>query len=194
MPAVKRIGIFGGSFNPVHLGHLLIAHAAKDALQLDEIIFVPCHQSADRKKLLPAKVRLRMLRATLKGVRGFSVNDVELRRGGVSRSIDTLIHLKAAKKKESRFFLLIGEDQARKFPTWKEPEKLSKLSKVCVIKRPGFRKSGLIHKKFHFRTLNIPQYEISSTEIRRRCTKNLPMGFFINSEVLSILKAYRDTL
>ena len=188
---MKRIGIFGGSFNPVHHGHLLLARAVREELGLDEILFVPCNESANRKKLLPATIRLRMLRAALGGLRGFSASDIEIKRGGLSRSIDTLRALKLAGKKSSKFFLLIGEDQAQEFPRWKEALELSRLSQVCVMARPGFLKNLVIHKKYHFKTVIVPQYEISSTEIRRRAKKNLPIEWLVPPKVLSILQSCR---
>ena len=187
----KRIGIFGGSFNPVHNGHLLLARAAKEALGLDEIVFVPCNQSAYRKKLLPAAVRLKMLRAALRGVKGYSVSDVEIKMGGVSRTVDTV---RALAGRGERLFLLIGEDQVAEFPRWKEAGELARMAKVCVMARPGFKKLPLIHNKFHFRTLRVSQYEISSTEIRVRVKKNLPMDGLVPPKVLSILKSCRKII
>ena len=181
----KRVGIFGGSFNPVHNAHLALAAAAKKALRLDELLLVPCNRSAYRKKLMPARLRLRMLRAAVKGKRGLKVSDVEIRMGGVSRSIDTALALRRRYPEGTKFFLLIGEDQAREFPKWKEAEKLSGLLQVCVMARPGFRKAALIHQKFHFRTVKVSQYEISSTEIRHRLAKKLPLDGLVPKNILS---------
>ena len=74
---LKRIGVFGGSFSPVHHGHLLVARAAFERLKLDELIFIPCGRSAYKKKIMPATLRLKMLRSALRGVKGFKVSDVE---------------------------------------------------------------------------------------------------------------------
>ena len=188
---MKRIGIFGGSFNPVHHGHLLLARAAFEALRLDEMLFVPCHDSADGKKLLPAAKRLAMLKAALRGVKNFSVSEVDLKRGGVSRSVDTVRELGAAAGKGAKFFLLIGADQASQFPRWKDAELLAMQAQICVLARPGHSSSISIHKKYRFKTLNVPQYEISSSEIRTRLKKNLPLNWFLPSSALSILKRCR---
>jgi nicotinate-nucleotide adenylyltransferase len=191
---MKRIGIFGGSFNPVHHAHLLVARAAKEALKLDELLLVPCNESAYGKKLMPAKARLAMLRLAVKGVPGFKVSDVELRLGGVSRSIDTLRALMAKEKAGAKWTLLIGQDQVAKFPSWKEAKRLSELAQVCVMARPGFKKSALIPRKFHFSTVVVPQYEISSTQIRQRLKKNLPIDWFVPGKILSFLKSNRSII
>ena len=188
---MKRIGIFGGSFNPVHHGHLLLARGAFEVLKLDELVFVPCHDSADGKKLLPAARRLAMLKAALRGVKNFSVSDVDVKRGGISRSVDTLRELAAAEGKGAKFFLLIGGDQASQFSRWKEAEALARLAQICVLARSGHAPDIFIHKKYRFKTLNVPQYEISSSEIRSRLKKNLPLNWFLPSSALSIFKRCR---
>jgi nicotinate-nucleotide adenylyltransferase len=191
-PVKRRVGIFGGAFNPVHLGHLLVARAAKEALGLDELLFVPCNRSAYGKKLLPAKARLRMLEAALKGQAGLGVSDTEIRRGGISRSIDTLLELRRKQGAGTDFFLLIGEDQVSQFPSWKDAQQLSKLSQICVMARPGFKKSDLIHKKFHFRTVRVPQYEISSSDIRRRRSRKMALSWLVPESVLEIYTQVRS--
>lgn len=191
---MKRIGIFGGSFNPVHLGHILAARAAKKKLGLDQIIFVPCCQSADRKKLMPANLRLKILKAAVKNIPGFLVSDLEIKRGGISRSIDTIRHFKNQVGDTRKIIMIIGEDQAAQFFTWKEALSISKLSKVCVMSRPGFRKDPLIHRKFHFKTVKIPQYEISSSFLRSQIKKYLPFSSLLALKNLSILKEIRNSI
>jgi nicotinate-nucleotide adenylyltransferase len=185
---MKRVGIFGGSFNPVHHAHVMVARAAQEALGLDEVVFVPCARSAHGKKLMPAALRLRMLRAALRGMVGFRLSDVEIKRGGMSRSIDTLEAFTQESAPGTKFFLLIGQDQVAQFSSWKDADRLSQLSKICVMTRPGYRKNKVTHKKFHMRVINVPQYEISSTLIRLRLKKNLPVDGMASSSVLKILK------
>jgi nicotinate-nucleotide adenylyltransferase len=186
---MERIGIFGGSFNPVHHGHLLAARAAREALGLDRLFFVPCNASAYGKPLLEGRLRLAMLRAALKAEKGFEASDLELKRPGVSRSIDTLRCFKKSYGRGARFYLLIGQDQVAEFPAWKEAEALSKLAQVCVLARPLNTKHTKILKKFGLRELEIPQYEISSTEIRKRLKKNLSVAWLLPPQVLKVLMA-----
>jgi nicotinate-nucleotide adenylyltransferase len=183
----KRIGIFGGSFNPVHHGHLLVARAAAEALRLDELRFVPCFRSAHGKKLMPAGLRLKMLKAVLRGVPGFVVDDCEIRRGGISRSVDTLRELRRRLGPQARFFFLIGQDQVLEFPKWKEADGIGQLARISVLTRPGYRKNTLIHKKYRFLTVDVPQYEISSSEIRSRLKKKLSIDWLLPEAALSFL-------
>lgn len=178
----------------MHNGHLLLAMQALEALKLDELIFIPCAESADRKKLLPSALRLKILKAAIRGIKKFRVSSIEIKKGGVSRSIDTVESLKDASPRGSRFYLLIGEDQAQRFPGWKDAGRLSKLAKVCVMARPGFRKLPLIHKKFHFRAVEVSRYEISSSQIRNRIQKKLPLNHLLPDSALSILKSRRSNL
>lgn len=191
---MQRIGIFGGSFNPVHRAHLKLAAEARKKLRLDTVLFVPCMRSAYGKKLLPAKARLHMLKLALKGKRGFEASDVEIKMGGVSRSIDTLKKLMAQYGEGAKFFLLIGADQAVEFPKWKSAERLSRLSQVCVMARPGFRKDPLAHKKFHFRTVKVSQYEISSTEIRHLLKKKVSVSHLVSPKILKFLQSNRTQI
>jgi nicotinate-nucleotide adenylyltransferase len=189
---MRRIGIFGGAFNPVHHAHLLVARAAQEALGLDEIVFVPCNRSAYSKKLFPAQARLRMLQASLRGTQGFWASDLEIRRGGISRSIDTVKELKRRMGPGHQFFLLIGADQVPKFPFWKDALQLSKLSKICVMARPGYQTVPLIHKKFGLKIVNVPQYEISSTKIRDRLKRRLSLKWLVPEIILPILRSLRS--
>jgi nicotinate-nucleotide adenylyltransferase len=182
----EKVGVFGGSFSPLHLGHLLVAREAQERLGLDEILFMPCARSANNKNLLPSALRLRLLRAALRGQKKFRLDARELKRGGVSRSIDSLRELKAERPKD-KFFLLIGQDQASDFPRWKEAEELARLCQVVVLGRPGYAKNADIHRKYHFETVKVSQYEISSTQIRARLKKNLSIEWFVPQQLLRFL-------
>jgi nicotinate-nucleotide adenylyltransferase len=186
---MKRVGIFGGSFSPVHYGHLLAAAAAKEQLRLHEVLFVPCAESADQKKLLPASVRLAMLRAAIKGSSGYRVSEIELKRGGVSRSIETVQALMEGASRTDKFFLLIGADQALSFGSWKEPKKLSKLAKVVFFRRPGFTENPYNLKRFKFKIIPISPFEISSTVLRT--ADLLDIRTFMPLGALRIFKRYR---
>lgn len=181
---MKRIALFGGSFNPVHHGHLLAAREAFERLKLDELIFVPCGQSAYGKKLLPGPLRLKLLKGSVKGIKGYTVSDLELKTKGVSRSIDTL---RALSVPGARYYLLIGADQVAEFPKWKEAFELSKLAKICVLARPGVWKRTGIQRKFRMRSLKIAQVGISSSEIRLRLSRKLSIDWLVPACVLNQL-------
>lgn len=184
---MKRLGIFGGSFNPPHYGHLLAAQAAKEKLGLDELVVVPCRESADGKRLLPGLRRLGMLRAALRGLPGFSVDDLELKRPGVSRSIDTVREFEKRLGNGTKLFLIIGEDQAQRFPRWHEALELSRRAQVCVLARPPYRISAALKRRYGFRYLAIPKIEISSALIWERKRLGLPLRWLAPEVVLKAL-------
>jgi nicotinate-nucleotide adenylyltransferase len=190
--ALRELGLFGGSFDPVHVGHLLTARDAFERLKLDALWFIPCAASADGKALAPAALRLRWLKLAVKGQPGFKVWDGEIERGGVSRSIDTLRALRAQLGPGPRFSLLIGQDQLAQLHRWKEAEQIPKLARVMVLGRPGPR--AKIRFKGAWRQISTRQIEVSSTEIRSRIAAGLgvsgmlPAGLARNS---GLLRCYR---
>jgi nicotinate-nucleotide adenylyltransferase len=171
--ALKRLGLFGGSFDPIHHGHLILARCAQEQLKLDELWFIPSAQSADGKRLSPAELRLKWLKAALRPERGFHVWTGELERGGVSRSIDTVRDLRAQLGDAVQFFWLLGEDQARRVPQWKEPVALAKEVTFGVFARPGNGRRKRLLKGLI--PLSAPLLDISSSEIRRRAKEKRPL-------------------
>lgn len=167
MKALRSLGIFGGSFNPVHTGHVLLARHAREALKLDGLWLVPCARSADGKELAPDALRLRWLKAALRGEEGLRASDIELKRGGISRTIDTLRALRASLGPDVAFTLLMGQDQASRFPRWKEAAAIAALARLVVFGRPGLPLKPLA-KPFHATFVSAPLFEISSSEIRLR--------------------------
>ncbi|MCX6894513.1 MAG: nicotinate (nicotinamide) nucleotide adenylyltransferase, partial [Verrucomicrobia bacterium] len=133
-----KLGIYGGSFDPVHLGHLLVAQAAVEELGLNRIFFIPAAQSPFKPEnhAAPAAVRLRMLRLALAGKTDCEVDDQEIRRGGVSYSVDTLRDY-ARRFPGAELCYLIGADNVAKLPEWREPAELARLAAFVAIPRPG---------------------------------------------------------
>jgi nicotinate-nucleotide adenylyltransferase len=165
---MERIGIFGGSFNPVHLGHLLVAQAAIEEMELTRLFFVPASQSPFKPESKPAsgEDRLRWLRLSLAGCAWAEVDDQEIRRGGVSYTIDTL------KDYSRRFagadlFYLIGADQVAQLSKWKDADDLARLATFVVIPRPGQAQAPLPHP-FSGQWLAGLPLAVSSSEIRAR--------------------------
>jgi nicotinate-nucleotide adenylyltransferase len=165
MQALRSLGIFGGSFNPVHSGHVLLARQAREALKLDQVWLLPCSGSADGKALAPGALRLRWLRKALRGEEGLLASDLELKRGGVSRTIDTLRQVRALLGPGTRVTLLLGQDQALRLHRWKEAGQIPSLARIAIFARPGFPQ--LVPKGFKARFLSTGQFQISSSEIRQ---------------------------
>src|SRR5690348_8304362 len=133
-----KLGIFGGSFDPVHLGHLLVAQAAIEELGLDRLFFVPATQSPFKpaNQPAPAAVRLQLLRLAAARKTNYEIDDQEIRRGGVSYTIDTLRDY-AKRCPQAELFYLIGADNAAKLSEWREADELAKLAEFVALPRPG---------------------------------------------------------
>lgn len=184
-----KLGIYGGSFDPVHLGHLLVAQAAIEELGLDRLFFVPTAQSPFKPESKPAPdgIRLQLLRLALAGKSNCEVDDQEIRRGGISYTVDTLRNY-AKRFAEAHLFYLIGADNAAKLNEWRESPELAKLAEFVAIPRPGgttatfplpFR--GIILKGFPF--------GISSSEIRSRLKNGLPIENLVPAAVAEAIQA-----
>jgi nicotinate-nucleotide adenylyltransferase len=172
-----KLGVFGGTFNPPHLGHLIVAENAAEALHLDKVFFIPCamHPLKKSHTLASASARVEMLRLAITGNPRFEISEVELDRGGKSYTVDTLRVLSATYPK-AQLSLLIGIDNLLELHNWKEPEEIFALSQVVAINRPGFNSSD-VHKEYLRRVtfLRVPNIDIASSEIRRRarCGKSI---------------------
>ncbi len=134
-----RIGLFGGSFNPIHLGHLRAAEEDRETLGLDLVYFIPAasppHKPSDG--LAPAEHRLAMVRLGTKGNRHFMVSDAEVRRSGRSYTIDTIHYFLSSTRGHSELFLIMGGDQFAELETWKEAEEITRLANLVVHTRPA---------------------------------------------------------
>jgi nicotinate-nucleotide adenylyltransferase len=174
---LRSLGLLGGSFNPVHSGHVLLARHAREALKLDEVWFIPCAGSADGKALAPGALRLRWIKKALRGEHGLKASAVELKRGGVSRTIDTLRELRAKLGPGVKFTLLLGQDQALRLPQWKDARELPTLARLAVFRRPGV--PGSPPKAFHAVFVPAPLFEISSSEIRSRVRNGKTLNLLV---------------
>ena len=159
-----RIGIFGGTFNPVHVGHLLLADTARDVLALDRVLFVPTSQPPHKraKDLLPGAVRLELLNLAIRDNPAFVASDIELQREGVSYSIDTVRTLHQ-QLPQAKLFLLLGQDMLG--VEWLAWEEITRLCTVAAAGRPGTKPP---RRKAGVKWLSMPQLEISSSDIRAR--------------------------
>ena len=135
---VQRIGLYGGSFDPVHCGHLLVAQAALEELELDRLFFIPAAQSPFKPESAPApsEERCRLLRLALAGRATCEIDLQELERGGTSYTIDTLRNY-AARFAGAELFYLIGADHVPTLPKWRDAAELARLAQFVVIPRPG---------------------------------------------------------
>ena len=141
-----RLGLLGGTFNPIHNGHLAIARQTREALTLDRIVFIPTNDPPHKthQSLAPAKDRYEMVRLAIESDSAFAISDVELRRSGKSYSIDTVKLLQREYGLQTQLYFLIGLDAFLDFPSWREPGVLLTLCSFVVISRPGLSFQALL--------------------------------------------------
>jgi nicotinate-nucleotide adenylyltransferase len=184
---MERIGLFGGSFNPVHLGHLLMAQAALEETPLHRLFFIPAAQSPFKPemKMAPPRERARMLRLALAGRPEFEVDEQELARGGVSFSIDTVRDY-AARFPASQIFYLIGADHVSQLPLWRDSSELAELVEFIVIPRAGGN-SMEAPRPFRSRSLRGFPLGVSSSQIRERVRAGLSIQWLTPEPVREVI-------
>lgn len=183
---MKRIGLFGGTFDPVHVGHLLAAEAAREAAGLEEVWFVPAavppHKPAPAAS---ARQRLDMLEAAVRGVAGFRVEPIELERPGPSYTIDTVTALQT-RWPDRTFFWIVGSDMANDLPHWRNAEQLAARIGFIALERPGetIREEDLpAYLRGRLLRAPMPPIGISSSDIRRRVREGRSIRFLVPEAV-----------
>jgi nicotinate-nucleotide adenylyltransferase len=167
-----KIGIFGGTFNPPHYGHLIVAEFIREEVGLDKIIFIPCsippHKQNNEylSQIASPEHRFEMVKLAITGNKFFEVSDIEINRGGVSYTIDTVNYF-VSNFPEEKFYLLIGADQFAEFHTWRKPDEIVQKVNLIVFNRPGFVIPKTEFSKFAT-FITIPNIEISASTIRKR--------------------------
>lgn len=180
-----RLGVFGGTFDPPHIAHLIVAQDAACALGLDRVQFVPAaappHKPAGSPS--PGEIRLDMVRAAVHDAR-FEVSDLEIRRPGTSFTVDTLRQL-SADQPADELFLLMGADQYREFSSWREPEEIARLARIVVLSRGDVAMSddGPVPHEL----VAVTRIDLSSTDIRRRVKAGLPIRYLVPAPVAAII-------
>mgnify|MGYP003321259920 FL=1 len=181
----KKICLFGGTFDPPHIGHLLVAQTIFEAENFDKIVFIPTFKTPQKNNITDIKDRLAMLRMGVTSNPNFEISDLEIQRGGTSYTIDTIREYKSDQDYDSReLYYLIGSDSLQTFHIWKEPREILDESQVIVALRPGFRPSDIsnwILRKVRF--ANIPRFEISSSTIRLRWQENKTIRYMVTQPV-----------
>jgi len=184
-----RIGIFGGSFDPVHIGHLIVAEAAAEALVLDEVRFVPAWEQPFKggRHHASATDRVSMLRLALQGNPRFVLDLSEVERQGVSYTVDTLTCLKN-RFPHDELFLLVGADAAGDLSSWRDAERLPELATIVVLSRPGVRVKP---QELVTRSMEVPAIDVSATSIRQAIMEGRSIRYQVTAEVHEYLVAHR---
>ncbi|MDP2938785.1 MAG: nicotinate-nucleotide adenylyltransferase [Candidatus Omnitrophota bacterium] len=187
---MTRIGIFGGTFNPIHLGHLIIAQKVLENLDLKRIIFVPCYIPAhkSKKKLVDAQDRFKMVSLAIEGNSRFKVSSWEIKQKATSYTIDTLKHFKNKLGKNALLFFIIGSDSLKELMKWKDVKGILKLVRLVVVNRPGYNFRKLPRG---FIKVSIPGIDISSSLIRKRLSQSKSVDYFLSDKVSEYIKKKR---
>jgi nicotinate-nucleotide adenylyltransferase len=180
---MSKVGIFGGTFDPIHHGHLITAQSVREIRHLDKIIFIPSFISPHKADVYSASPehRMKMLKLAVEGVDFFEVSDYEIKKEGISYTIDTL---KQFKKKYDKLEFIMGYDNIFKFHNWKEPNEIMELTKVLVLKRKSSKPHPFddkyVEQAIFVETRGI---EISATDIRERVKQGMPIHNLVPEKV-----------
>ncbi|MFN4111351.1 MAG: nicotinate-nucleotide adenylyltransferase [Ignavibacteria bacterium] len=180
---MKKVCIIGGSFNPIHIGHLILANTVLEKLNLDEMIFVPCYIQPLKgdKDFASSTHRLEMVKLAIESNPKFTLSDIEINRKGKSFTVDTL---KFFKKKYENLYFVIGADNIRDFHKWKEPDTILKTANLIVTNRGGI--NIRIPEKIRGKKIiscTIPHIEISSTMIREKIRNGQSIKYLVPEAV-----------
>lgn len=195
---IKKLGIFGGTFNPPHLGHLILAETAAEDLKLDHILFVPAGQPPHKtnRPLAPAAHRLEMVKLATASNPHFEVSTVDMDRPGPHYAVD-MMRIFQKQYPHSEFYFLMGSDSLRDLLSWHTPQELIAITNLVVMQRPAIypdlamltkRLPSLLEKVYF---LNAPEIEISSTVIVERLKKKRSVRYQVLDSVLSYLMEHR---
>jgi len=191
----KRIGLFGGTFDPPHVGHLVTAVNVRYALGLDSVVLMVANspwQKDGTRPISPAADRLAMVEAAVVDVEGLIAGDAEIRRGGPSFTADTLQGM-ARCYPDAELYTIVGDDAAAGLTTWQRYDEVVALSHLVVVDRPGEQVE--LPAGFDWLRVEVPRLEVSSTDLRARVLDGRPLDYLVTDSVLGIIAArhlYRD--
>lgn len=187
----ERIGVFGGTFDPPHIGHLVAALEVRERLWLDRLLIVPANvpwQKVGSRTITPAAIRLEMVRAATAGLAGLEVSDQEIRRGGDSFTIDTVEEL-LAEDADRQVFVVVGADTEPLLETWERIGDLRAKAAIVVVTRGGGASPEVGDDRVE--RVTIPRLEVSSTDLRQRVADGRTIDVLVPPEVHAVIDAHR---
>lgn len=185
---MARIGVFGGTFDPIHVGHLVTAVDVRHSLHLDRVLLVVANDPWQKTGHVAASApdRLAMVAAAVEGVEGLEASDVELARGGPSFSADTLAELHR-RSPDDELFLILGSDAAAGLGSWERGDEVAALSTVVVVRRPG-AEALRPPADWAFELLEVPRLEVSSTDLRARFVDGRPLDYLVPAPAVRLIR------
>lgn len=194
----RRLGIFGGTFDPPHVGHLVTAVNVRHDLQLDQVLLVVNNQPWQKvgtRAITPAADRFALVEAAVAGVEGLEASAVEIERGGMSYTADTLVQL-ARSEPAPELFVILGADAAGGLTTWEQADAVRDLATVVVVDRPGSQTATPL-PGWSWLRVEVPRLEVSSTDLRARVVDGRPLDYLLPPGVIATIEArglYRETV
>lgn len=185
---IRRLGVFGGTFDPPHVGHLVTAVNVRHALQLDLVLLMVANdpwQKSGARPVTPAADRLAMVEAAVADVPGLAAGRTEIDRGGPSFTADTLAAL-AVEHPHAELFTIVGDDAAAGFRTWERHDDVAARSRLVVVDRPGAPVE--LPGGFEWLHVEVPRLEVSSTDLRARCRDGRPLDYLVTEPVLAVIR------
>lgn len=199
--SVKKLAIMGGTFDPIHMGHLVTAEAVRNEFSIDEVLFVPTGNPPHKSNINVTTAEHRYLMTVLATVANahFNVSRIELDRDGVTYTIDTIKELKSIYGKNVKLYFITGADAIHEILTWKAPEELLQLCTFVAVTRPGYNKQDLLDKvtslreqfKSSIRFLEVPALAISSSDIRERVEVGRSIKYLVTEEVEKYINKHK---
>ena len=195
---MAELGILGGTFNPPHVGHLVMAQEALDQLGLDRVLLMPVARPPHKEAPADpgADVRLELCRLATAGAPHVEVSDLEIERGGASYTVDTLraLHERAP---EHALTFIVGGDMADSLPSWREPEAVLELARLAVAERDGLRREDIaerlepLHSGDRVAFFDMPRIDLSSSAIRERVAAGRPIRYLVPDPVIEAIRSRR---
>lgn len=184
----KRVGILGGTFNPPHIAHLVIADQVCQQLGLDKVYFMPSAvpPHVNEKKTIDARQRLAMVERAVQDNPKFDVETIEIERGGKSYTYDTMVEL-TQKNPDTEYYFIIGTDMVNYLPKWYKIEELQQLVQFVGVKRPGY----IINSVYPIISVDVPEIGISSSILRKKIATNCSVQYLIPQSVLEYIQQER---
>lgn len=187
-----KLGIFGGTFDPIHVGHLAAAINAKAGAGLDKVLMVVANipwQKEGLRQVYPAKERFALVEAAVSGVEGLEACDLEIQRGGRSYTIDTVTEISKVHHNDE-LYLIIGADVAVELESWERTEDLADLVTLVIVNRPGSSRPTNLRKMWKYIEVDVPALEVSSTDLRARALDGRPLDFLIPWPAIEYIRSH----
>ena len=187
---MKRIGILGGTFNPIHVGHLTIAEMVYEQLKLDKVIFVPSNLPPHKSSINVASTqdRYHMVRLAARGNPHFAISDYEIKKGGKSYSVETVSYFRDCYPRGTKLFFIIGNDLLPTLRAWKRIDEILEVVSFVTVNRPGFKEEK---SRIKVKTITVPGLQTSSSYVRMRITAGKTVKYLVPENVLSYIDKKR---